>query len=662
MKLPISLPSLVLLVSLATAPVYSVQLWNSSSALPDSIPLECRNALSTNITCPQLVSPNKVTQQVLYSPADLTKLCGNTTLSYGSTNTTGTQLVDPLVWAHNVTCLQNSKGFCNPQMFNSSSSLDACSDCVLSYVSHMLESDYGRVRFRDKSFSSQLSSCGVPATKYPYTTPTSAPISSSTVSTSVSPTTTGQVCNGDSFTVSKDDTCKSIAEANSIPYGTFLADNGIDQNCTTLKTGSEVCLSPACTLYTVKEGDTCKSILQGKGFYKNQLLSWNPTLRTNCDNLKTMVDQGICISPPGSSEWDVVTTNRTSTMTFTMFTGDWETGPPPTPVTESPTYTALPTNFTSITSTVTINQTAQSIIGEYSKYCPISDEDYEDGFQWEDLSDSCQDLLDPYCNPDIDSASPKSTNFPGSCTPTPVSATTTGTSTPTPSPTLPGTASKCSQFYYVVTNDTCPAIVEEYGITLKDFYSWNPGVGSDCRTLKTEYYVCVAVSGGSNTTTTSRSSTTTTTGSANPSPTQNGVASNCDEWHYVKDGDGCFDLSKTYDITLDDFYSWNPAVGDGCKNLNTEYYVCVGVNGGTAPSTTTQKPTSTGDGTTTNPTETLPGTIDTCKKYYKVANGDGCYDIAAAHDITLNNFYSWNPSVKDDCSGLKFDSYVCVGI
>jgi hypothetical protein len=43
-----------------------------------------------------------------------------------------------------------------------------------------------------------------------------------------------------------------------------------------MKVGSEVCLAPACTLYTVAEGDTCKSILQGKGFYLNQLLSWNP--------------------------------------------------------------------------------------------------------------------------------------------------------------------------------------------------------------------------------------------------------------------------------------------------------------------------------------------------------------------------------------------------
>ncbi|OGE48227.1 hypothetical protein PENARI_c031G09261 [Penicillium arizonense] len=134
-----------------------------------------------------------------------------------------------------------------------------------------------------------------------------------------------------------------------------------------------------------------------------------------------------------------------------MFTGDWETGPAPTEVTESPTYTALPTNFTTFTDTYTINQTAQSMIDDYSKYCPISNEDYEDGFQWADLPGNCQDLLETYCEPDIDVPSPQSTNFPGSCTPVPVSETTTSSATPTstiPSPTMPGTT---SEFLFVET-------------------------------------------------------------------------------------------------------------------------------------------------------------------------------------------------------------------
>ncbi|KAL4767932.1 hypothetical protein BDW60DRAFT_226112 [Aspergillus nidulans var. acristatus] len=667
-----------LLLALGAVPSWSAQLFYSPDDLPDTIPQSCRVALSQNITCTQLVTANKVANQVLYSQAELTDLCiatcanslksfqqnvhdscGTGNLTYSGISTTGAQLADPLVWAYNVTCLKDANGFCNPEMFNSSSTLDTCSDCVLSYVARMLESEYGRSRFSDQGFSSQLSSCGVPATNYPYTTP--APTATSTTSSgSASPTPTGRACTGDSYTVADGDSCKSIAEANSIPLGTFLADNGIDQNCTTMKVGSEVCLAPACTLYTVAEGDTCKSILQGKGFYLNQLLSWNPTIHANCANLDSIVGQSICIS------------------TFTMFPDDWEAGDAPTQVTESPTYTALPTDFTTYTNTYTINQTEQSMLIDYSKYCPISAEDYAEGFQWEDLPENCQDLLDPYCTPDIYAASPKSTTFPASCTPAQVSATTTGTPTPTngtttapptsttsttsaPSPTMDGTASNCNKYHYVVEGDGCADLSTQYGISLDDFYTWNPGVGSDCQTLKTEFYVCVGVSGGDGSSTTSPSSTT-TSGSA-PSPTMDGTASNCDDYYYVKGGDGCADIATEYGISLDDFYTWNPGVGSDCRTLKTEFYVCVGVSGETKPSTTTSNPsTTTDDGSGATPTETMPGTIDTCKKYHKVIPGDGCYDLAAEYGISLDDFYAWNPAVGDDCSGLKYDYDVCVRI
>ena len=32
--------------------------------------------------------------------------------------------------------------------------------------------------------------------------------------------------------------------------------------------------------------------------------------------------------------------------------------------------------------------------------------------------------------------------------------------------------------------------------------------------------------------------------------------------------------------------------------------------------------------------------------------GDGCYDLADAHGIELDDFYTWNPALMDDCSGL----------
>ena len=37
-------------------------------------------------------------------------------------------------------------------------------------------------------------------------------------------------------------------------------------------------------------------------------------------------------------------------------------------------------------------------------------------------------------------------------------------------------------------------------------------------------------------------------------------------------------------------------------------------------------------------------------------------NIATAEGIALSDFYAWNPAVKDDCSGLEAEYYICVGI
>ncbi|KAL3477066.1 hypothetical protein BJX99DRAFT_257753 [Aspergillus californicus] len=508
-------------------------------------------------------------------------------------------------------------------------------------MARMLESEYGRSRFSDEGFASQLSSCGVPATSYLYTTPTSTgAATTSTGSPSALPTSTGRVCSGDSYTVAETDTCKSIAAANSIPLGTFLADNSIDQNCTTLRTGSEVCLSPACSLHTVTDGDTCKSIIAGKGYYMNQFLSWNPTIHRNCDNLPPMVGQGVCISPPGSTEWDVVTTNRTSTMTFTLFPGDWETGPAPTPITTEVSYPSIPTDFITVTSTVTVNQTEQGILDDYMKYCPIGNSDYDNGFQWIDLSEDCQEILEPYCTPDIYAPSPSSTHFPDSCTPARASATaTSGTPTPTPtssipSPTMPGTAANCNKFHLVVDGDGCADLAAAYDMSLDDFYTWNPGVGEDCRTLKTEYYVCVGVSSSSSASTSISPPTTTTSSDSAPSPTLDGTTSDCNKYHLIEEGDGCYDLAAEYGISLDNFYTWNPGVGNDCSTLKAEYYVCVGVLGSIASTSSATTSTTTSGSA---PSPTLGGTATDCNNYHYVEEGDGCYDLAAEYGVSLDD-------------------------
>lgn len=158
-----------------------------------------------------------------------------------------------------------------------------------------------------------------------------------------------------------------------------------------------------------------------------------------------------------------------------MFT-DWEDGPDPTQITSVPSYPAVPTEYNPPTRTVTLNMTQQSIIADYSEYCPLTEDDYDDGYMGADLSEACEDLFDKYCEPDPDKRKPSSTSFLASCFPwrtsaTPTSLTKTGpsgTRTAKPSPTMDGTNPKCTKYHKVESGDSCPYLADQYGVSLDD--------------------------------------------------------------------------------------------------------------------------------------------------------------------------------------------------
>ncbi|KAK4665398.1 hypothetical protein QC763_401460 [Podospora pseudopauciseta] len=66
------------------------------------------------------------------------------------------------------------------------------------------------------------------------------------------------------------------------------------------------------------------------------------------------------------------------------------------------------------------------------------------------------------------------------------------TSTPTnTSPQMPGLPSTCWLFHTVETGDTCEIIAASYGVTLAQFYAWNPEINSTCTNLWLGFAVCV---------------------------------------------------------------------------------------------------------------------------------------------------------------------------
>jgi LysM repeat protein len=105
----------------------------------------------------------------------------------------------------------------------------------------------------------------------------------------------------------------------------------------------------------------------------------------------------------------------------------------------------------------------------------------------------------------------------------------------------------------VSSGDTCQVIVDKYKtFTLKDFYSWNPDIGTSCQWLLLEYYVCIGVKG-----TPTKPVTTTTTPkptSTKPSPTQPNISTKCSKWNKVVSGDFCQKIADQYKITLANLY------------------------------------------------------------------------------------------------------------
>ncbi|KKO96521.1 LysM domain-containing protein [Trichoderma harzianum] len=260
----------------------------------------------------------------------------------------------------------------------------------------------------------------------------------------------------------------------------------------------------------------------------------------------------------------------------------------------------------------------------------------------------------------------------------------------TGSPTLPtgvtrpsDAATDCNLWWLIEKGVECPEIETGFGLRHTEFH---------CSNLEAGKYCCVGVPSSSTfsipmsvtnaptkgiTTASTNGITTSTKGVSTPAAIQTGMTTKCEEFYEVADNDNCFKVAAKYNIPLETLYSWNPAIGPNCAFLQLGYSVCVKETGykpqtGAATMATmttlatvtkkTNMSSVTSSTATATPTPFQTGMVNNCIDFWYVTPVDTCYSIAQAKKKTIPDIKKWNPGVKEDCSELWLNNWICTGV
>ncbi|KAJ7021251.1 hypothetical protein C8F04DRAFT_271090 [Mycena alexandri] len=240
-----------------------------------------------------------------------------------------------------------------------------------------------------------------------------------------------------------------------------------------------------------------------------------------------------------------------------------------------------------------------------------------------------------------------------------------------PTPTAPGSTAACGEWAMAVAGDFCSTFALKYSVTLADLYTMNPEINGNCTNLLAGSYYCVEPypSFSSLTTTaiatsgtnysafstfsysfpsyTSTVSLETLTPAGVPAPTNVAPGTRtaaCGYYYNIAEGDTLASIANISDNTEADLISWNvelatavPAVGEAvCVIFPTGNYTLF---------------------PETPPENVSPFATIECADYYTTVANDSCDTIAAAQDISSEQFLALNPGLT--CAGLLAGAAYC---
>ncbi|KJZ70860.1 hypothetical protein HIM_09725 [Hirsutella minnesotensis 3608] len=430
--------------------------------------------------------------------------------------------------------------------------------------------------------------------------------------------------------------------------------------------------------HVVESGSSCDGVERQYHISHSQFLSWNPAVSEDCiTNFwpKYAYCVGVGEIIPSATRKDVTSTTRASTETLH--------GKPP-----APTFAGTPSNC--ITWHVVRSGETCSLIAEF---WAIPEDTF---FQLNpDVSRDCTTNFwtgYAYCiklGPSINKTLPTSrtTTTKGEVTSTavepysvryPSSTWTVGKVDPVvsawpPTRTQAGQPDFCTDWHRVREGERCDDIISKYTTWMRpaDFFAWNPELGADCSGLQIDYYVCVEIRpqtiltielpAAANFTLPPYVSWTppplpTVDSSFTPTPSHGPMPSDCIDFYKARPSNSCDDILASYGgVTKDQFFEWNPVLSRNCDAVRADNYYCVRLP---ADDKSWQPPT-----TTEKPPTTLGNSASNCVAWYQTFDDDTCDLIVSMFgSFSDQEFKAWNPSLKQDCSGLTFDTWYCVAV
>ncbi|KAL2813346.1 hypothetical protein BDW59DRAFT_167529 [Aspergillus cavernicola] len=368
--------------------------------------------------------------------------------------------------------------------------------------------------------------------------------------------------------------------------------------------------------YVIKTGDYCQAIAMANSIEVNDFYFLNPDIDRNCTNL--WLDYSYCVLPVGN----IMTYSGYATPTGSLSIPTWR-----------PTITGTYTPWESLPE---VTWTSKEPIPTSTSF-PLAKGTRKDCLEYEDntfgdvpcnwLATKVDNVRFAEWNPSVNYWHCLLTNGTRYCTLYAEEFTRPGYSDENyeddetapyeeaPADAAVDSTRECYVWFVRMEGDTCASILETARITMEEFYAWNPSIKSDCSNLRTDTFYCMSgdyyddddddeeeddfsstsasstTSVSTTTTTTITSSDSTTTGpitttkstttaasATAPGPTQTGISPTCDKWLISESGVYCADMAAKSDITLEELYAWNPALGDDCSGMWPDYAYCIGVS------------------------------------------------------------------------------------